>query len=120
MSRGLGEFELLLLFAVLRLAPDEAYGAQIGREIEERTGREVSAGAVYTGLDRLQARGLVSSREGEATPVRGGRRKKYYRLEEEGARALHESWTRVRSMADGAQSDLARAARPRPGRERPA
>ena len=120
MSRSLGEFELLLLFAVLRLKPDEAYGARIGREIAERTGREVSAGAVYTGLDRLQTRGLVSSREGEATPVRGGRRKKYYGLEPEGARALHESWTRVRSMAEGVRSELERASRPRPGRERSA
>jgi DNA-binding PadR family transcriptional regulator len=109
-SRSLGEFELLLLFAVLRLSPDEAYGARIAKEIEERTGREVSAGAVYTGLERLRSRGLVSSREGEATPVRGGRRKKYYRLEPDGATALHGSWTRVRSMADGVRAELERAA----------
>lgn len=112
MRRSLGEFELLLLFAVLRLAPDECYGARIGREIEERSGREVSAGAIYTALDRLQRRGLVASREGEGTPVRGGRRKKYYRLEPEGAALLRESWSRVRSMAAGLGAALERASRP--------
>lgn len=111
MDRSLGEFESLLLFAVLRLDPEEAYGARIAREIEERTGREVSAGAVYTGLERLRSRGLVSSREGEATPARGGRRKKYYRIEPEGAAQLHGSWTRVRNMAEGVRTELERMAR---------
>jgi DNA-binding PadR family transcriptional regulator len=100
MSRSLGEFEQLLLFAVLRLG-DDAYGARIRREIEERTGRSLSAGAVYTGLDRLETRGLVRSHEGEATPVRGGRRKRYYRLEPRGAASLSETWDHVTGMADG-------------------
>ena len=63
MPRALGEFELLLLSAVLRLG-DEAYGAQVVREIQRRTGRETSSGAVYTGLDRLEARGLLTSAVG--------------------------------------------------------
>jgi len=100
MMRSLGEFEQLLLFAVLRLG-DDAYGARIRQEIEERTGRSVSAGAVYTGLDRLEQRGLVASREGEATPVRGGRRKRYYRLEPRGAASLSETWENVTGMANG-------------------
>ena len=109
MERRLGEFEQLLLFAVLRLGSD-AYGARIRAEIEERVGKAPSAGAIYTGLDRLQARGLVSSEVGEATPQRGGRRKKYYRLEPAGAAALHRTWKNVTGMADGVipqLSDLA-------------
>jgi len=73
MSRALGEFEQLILFALLELG-DDAYGASIGRAIEERTGREVSPGAVYTALDRLGSRGLVSSEVGEPTAERGRRR----------------------------------------------
>ena len=69
MARGLGEFELLMLFAVLRLV-EHAYGVAILQEITRQTGREVSPGAIYTGLDRLQARGYVTSWEGEATPAR--------------------------------------------------
>ena len=100
MTRRLGEFEQLLLFAVLRLGED-AYGARIRSEIEARVGKAPSAGAIYTGLDRLQARGLVSSYMGEATPQRGGRRKKHYRLEAAGAAALHQTWRNVTGMADG-------------------
>ena len=100
MQRRLGEFEQILLFAVLRLG-SEAYGARIRAEIEQRLGKAPSIGAIYTGLDRLQARGLVSSSVGEATPVRGGRRKKYYRLEAGGAAALHRTWRNVNGMAEG-------------------
>lgn len=108
--RGLGEFEQLLLFAVLRLGED-AYGARIRAEIEARVGRAPAVGAIYTGLERLEARGLVSSWIGEATPVRGGRRKKHYRLEADGAAALHRSWMRLRSMGEGMIPTLARLAR---------
>lgn len=100
MSRSLGEFEQLLLFAVLRLGKD-AYGARVRQEIEERTGKSVSAGAVYTGLDRLQTRGLVSSRLGRGTPSRGGRRKKYYSLEPLGAESLNNSYRNLSSMSEG-------------------
>jgi PadR family transcriptional regulator PadR len=100
MNRRLGEFEQVLLFAVLRLG-NEAYGARIRAEIHERIGRAPSPGAIYTALDRLQARGLVSSYVGEATPERGGRRKKYYRLEPAGAVSLHRTWKNVTGMAEG-------------------
>ncbi len=94
-----------MLFAVLRLG-NEAYGARIREEIEERTGRSVSAGAVYTGMDRLETRGLVSSSIGEGTPGRGGRRKKYYQLAPAGALALNATQENLRRMAEGVQSDL--------------
>jgi DNA-binding PadR family transcriptional regulator len=100
MSRSLGEFEQLLLYAVLRLGRD-AYGARVRQEIEACTGKSVSAGAVYTGLDRLQARGLVSSRLGEATSRRGGRRKKYWALEPLGAESLKSTQENLSRMAEG-------------------
>src|SRR5437867_8158097 len=85
-SRALGEFEQLILFAMLALPPSECYGVPIRELIAQRTGRSPSAGAVYTALDRLAARGLVSSTLGEPTAERGGRRKRIYRLETAGAR----------------------------------
>lgn len=106
MTRALGEFELMVLFAVLRLDED-AYGARVMKEIEETTGKSVVSGAVYTGLDRLEARGLVSSRVGEPTPERGGRRRRYYRLEREGAEALAQSLGHIRSMSEGVEGRLA-------------
>lgn len=105
MTRALGEFEMLLLAAVLRLE-DEAYGAGVVREIEERTGREPVAGAVYTGLRRLEARGLLRSEVGEPTPERGGRRKRYFRLEPAGAKALASSLESIRSISAGLDDAL--------------
>ncbi|MEX1256911.1 MAG: PadR family transcriptional regulator [Gemmatimonadota bacterium] len=100
MPRALGEFEQLILFALVDLG-EGAYGAAIGRSIEERTGRQVSAGAVYTALDRLTKRGYVRARVGRPTPERGGRRKKYYRIEPEGAAELHRSIEAIRTMSKG-------------------
>jgi DNA-binding PadR family transcriptional regulator len=100
MGRALGEFEQLVLFALLDLE-DDAYGAAIVRSIEERTGRDVSPGAVYTALDRLATRGLVSSSVGEPTPERGGRRRKHYRMEPAGALELSHSVDVLRSMSAG-------------------
>lgn len=105
MTRALGEFELLLLSAVLRLE-DEAYGASILREIESCTGREPVAGAVYTGLRRLEARGLLRSEVGDPTPERGGRRKRFFRLEPEGAEALASSLEAIRSISAGLDETL--------------
>lgn len=117
MGRSPGEFEQLLLFAILRLGPEEAYGARIRREVEGRTGRDVSVGAVYTALERLRARGLVAVREGSGTPARGGRRRKFYDLEPAGARELHESWSRMKRMAEGV-SDLLRERAAAAGQEK--
>jgi DNA-binding PadR family transcriptional regulator len=100
MGSQLGEFEQLLLFALVRLG-DDAYGVSIRQEIEKRTSRAVSAGAVYTAMDRLEGRGFISSRLGDPTPERGGRRKKLYSIEPRGAEALSNSYDALREMARG-------------------
>ena len=100
MGRALGEFEQLVMLALVEIE-DDAYGASVGRAIEDRTGREVSAGAVYTALERLVRRGLVTDRVGEPTPERGGRRRRYYRLTAEGAGTLRRAIAVIRSMSDG-------------------
>ena len=100
-QRSLGEFEQLILFALVALPPDECYGVPIRTLIEQRTGRTLSAGAVFTALERLTARGLVSSELGEPTAERGGRRKRMYRLETAGARELARSTRTLRAMSDG-------------------
>ncbi len=100
MAQSLGEFEQLLLFALLR-AGDDAHGVALRREIEQRTGRDVSAGAVYTALERLEARGLVRSAWGQPTAERGGKRKRLYRIEPLGVRVLGRSYTALQQMARG-------------------
>jgi DNA-binding PadR family transcriptional regulator len=102
----LGEFEQVTLLALLRLEPD-AYGASIQREIEARSGRAVLLGSVYTTLDRLERKGLVTSWIGEPTAERGGRRKKLYRLEPAGADALASALRVVRRLAAGLERRLA-------------
>ena len=83
----LGTFEYQILSALLH-EPRDAYGATIQERIEERTGRDVSVGALYTSLDRLETKGLVSSWWGEATAERGGRRKRYYKILASGIAAV--------------------------------
>lgn len=100
MGRQLGEFEQLILFAVLRLS-DEAYGASIQEEIEDATGRDRSTGSIHTALERLESRGLVRSWLGDPTPVRGGRRKRYYAVTPSGARALQSSYEHLQRLARG-------------------
>ena len=107
MPDWLGEFEQLVMFAVLHLAP-ESYGMTVRHNIEDRTGRAVSAGAVYTTLDRLERRGLVKSSWGEATAVRGGKRKRHYVLTPAGHEALARAWDAVRIMARAAAPKLER------------
>ena len=87
---NLGSFEQVMLLAVLRLG-SSAYGMTIREEIERRTGKTVTLGAIYTALERLEAKGFVTSTLGEATPVRGGRPKRYFRIEGAGLGALNES-----------------------------
>jgi PadR family transcriptional regulator PadR len=96
----LGEFEQLVLLALLRLGA-EAYGMNVRREIETRARRDVSIGAVYATLDRLEGKGLVKSRLGEPTDARGGRAKKWFTITGAGARALERSQQAVRQMLDG-------------------
>lgn len=91
----LGEFEELLLLVILILA-EEAYGVSIKEEIFHRTQRSISRGALHTSLTRLEKKGYIQSAFGEATPVRGGRRKKYYQLTQEGKTVLES----VRTMRE--------------------
>lgn len=102
MAKGdfLGEFEQMVLLAVLREGED-GYGMSIRREIEERVRRDVSIGAVYATLSRLERKGLVRSWEGEATPVRGGRARKHFSVTGEGARALRTSRAMMDRLWDG-------------------
>jgi PadR family transcriptional regulator PadR len=90
-ERGyLGEFELMILLAVIQLG-EEAYGVPIARELEVHRGRDVSIGSVYAALERLEAKGLVSSSLGDPTPERGGKAKRYFRITSAGLRQVHET-----------------------------
>ncbi len=83
----LGEFEQIVLLAVLRLG-EKAYGVPIRAEIESRAGRKVTVGALYATLDRLEAKGLVHSWFADPTAQRGGRSKRYFKLLPAGVTAL--------------------------------
>lgn len=96
----LGEFEQMVLLALVRLGP-EAYGASIRREIEERTGRDLAISAVYVTLDRLEVKGLVRSRIGEPTAQRGGRRRKHFVLLPAGRRAIADACRAFGQMVEG-------------------
>ncbi len=86
----LGEFELMLLLAVIHLG-DEAYGVPISRELETHRQRSVSVGSVYAALERLETKGLVASSLGDPTPERGGKAKRYFRITKEGLRQVRET-----------------------------
>lgn len=98
-NKYLGEFEIVVLATLVRLGED-AYGMTIRREIEERSGRSVSIGSVYATLRRLAAKGYVSTVLGEPTKERGGRAKRYFRLEAAGAEALIRSRELFLSMLE--------------------
>src|SRR5436305_2826474 len=86
----LGEFEHVILLAVLRLG-DTAYAVSVRDEIERRTGRSVSRGSVYVTLDRLETKGYLSSKLADPTAIRGGRAKRFYALRPRAVAALRES-----------------------------
>jgi PadR family transcriptional regulator PadR len=96
----LGGFEQMVLLAVLRL-DDAAYGVSIQRKIAACTGRQVTPGALYTTLDRLERKGLVSPRLGEPTPERGGRSKRFYVVTKVGRQRLAEEQSNVRALSEG-------------------
>jgi PadR family transcriptional regulator PadR len=97
LAEHLGEFELIVLLAVLRLG-DEAYGLTIRRELARHAHRTVSAGAVYTALARMEQRSLVESWLGEPTSERGGRAKRYYRVRPAGEQAVRRTHAALRSL----------------------
>ena len=96
----LGEFEHLVLLALIRLS-DEAYGVTVRQEIQTRTGREVSIGAVYATLERLQNKGYVKSFLGEPTAERGGRAKRFFRVTAKGIAAVNRTQQALARMTEG-------------------
>jgi DNA-binding PadR family transcriptional regulator len=101
----LGEFEVVVLMAVLHLR-DDAYGSSIREGIEERTGRPVTRGAVYITLDRLEEKGLLGSKLGDATPGRGGRPKRLFRVTAAGVKAIKQSVASLVRMHRGLEPIL--------------
>jgi PadR family transcriptional regulator, regulatory protein PadR len=101
----LGEFEYAVLLAVLHLDQD-AYAVPIRELIEQRTGRPVARGALYTGLDRLEAKGCLRSRMGDPTEERGGKARRYYSITPPGLRAIRATHGALASMTRGLESIL--------------
>ena len=105
MQSVLGDFEQLVLLGVMRQGSD-AYGVSICDDITARTGRDVSLGAVYKTLERLEDKGLVASRFGEPTAERGGRRKKHFKITAQGERALKQALAAIRNMTEGLKAEF--------------
>jgi DNA-binding PadR family transcriptional regulator len=106
-SQQLGEFEMMVMLAILHLG-DDAYAVSIRTGIEERAGRPVSRGAVYITLRRLSDKGYLASWWGEPTPERGGKAKRHYTITEAGLEALQHSREAMRSMWRGLEPLLER------------
>ncbi|MGA8152029.1 MAG: helix-turn-helix transcriptional regulator [Terriglobales bacterium] len=96
----LGEFEHIIVLALLRLA-DRAYGVTVRQEIEFRIKREVSIGAVYATLDRLETKGYIKSHRGDPTPERGGRSKRFFRVTPKGMAAVNRTHRALQNMTAG-------------------
>jgi DNA-binding PadR family transcriptional regulator len=101
----LGEFEQIVLLAILRLEGD-AYAIPVREEIERRTGRSVARGALYTALDRLETKGCLRSRMSEPLPERGGRSRRYYAVTASGLAALRASRASLLALWKGVESRL--------------
>ena len=97
-SESLAEFEFLVVLATLRLGPDEAYTVSIAADIAERTGRSVRRANVFTTLQRLEAKGLVSTRLSEPRPERGERPRRLVTVEPEGLAAVRTTTGAIRAM----------------------
>jgi PadR family transcriptional regulator, regulatory protein PadR len=96
----LGEFEHIVVLALLRLS-DRAYGVTVRQEIASRIRREVSIGAIYATLDRLERKGYVRSTLGDPTPERGGRSKRFFHVTSKGITAVNRTQRALRSMTEG-------------------
>ena len=101
---SLSRLEEMVLLAVMRLGP-QSYGVTIRQEVKSQTGRDLSLGAIYPTLDRLEDRGLVRSHRGEPTGERGGRSRRQFTLLPEGRTALQRSWRAMTAMWDGFEPD---------------
>jgi DNA-binding PadR family transcriptional regulator len=104
----LGEFEHMLLAAVIRLGED-AYGASILAEIEEQAGRRVPSGSLSVTLDRLERKGLIASHAGDPEPSRGGRPKRFVRITPAGLRAVREVREAMLKLWAGIEGRLEKA-----------
>jgi PadR family transcriptional regulator, regulatory protein PadR len=104
----LGDLEQIVLLAVLRLG-DDAYGVPIRAEIERRTSRSLTVGALYRTLDRLEQKGYVASWFSDPTPERGGRSKRYFKVRSPGLRALRASRAALSAMWEGLDPQVSRA-----------
>jgi|SRR5580704_12299073 PadR family transcriptional regulator PadR len=96
----LGAFEHVVMLALLRL-PEDAYGVTVRQELEARTSREVSIGAVYATMDRLEGKGYVKSRLGDPTPERGGRSKRFFRVTPKGLLAVNRTHASLSRLLEG-------------------
>ena len=107
MAKGdyLGEFEYVVLLSIIRLGND-AYGMTVRQDIETRTERTISVGAVYAALERLEAKGYLKSHEGETTRGRGGRSKLFYQLTAAGKKAVQQTRSMFHRMEDGTEPAL--------------
>lgn len=104
----LGEFEYAVLLATLHL-DQEAYAVPIRELIEQRTGRPVARGALYTALDRLEAKSCLRSRMGESTEERGGKARRYFTVTAAGLKAIKATHGAMASMARGLETILERS-----------
>jgi PadR family transcriptional regulator PadR len=96
----IGGFELMVMLALMRLGED-AYGVPISREIEKIGRREVALGSVYAALERLEAKGFVTSQLGDSTPERGGRAKRYFHVTGKGLREVGETHRTLKKLWHG-------------------
>ena len=101
----LGEFEQVVLLALLRLG-NGTWGAEIRREIQERLGRDLPVSVVYVTLQRMEKKGWVKSYVGEPTKERGGRRRRHYLMDTPGEQALGKSYRALRKMIEGMEARL--------------
>lgn len=101
----LGEFEYAVLLAVLHLE-EGAYAVPVREVIEQRTGRPVARGALYTGLDRLEAKGCLKSRMGDSSEERGGKARRYYTVTAAGLKAIRATHEAFASLTKGLESIL--------------
>ncbi|HEX4915552.1 MAG TPA: helix-turn-helix transcriptional regulator [Vicinamibacterales bacterium] len=101
----LGEFEYAVLLAILHLEED-AYAVPIRELIEQRTGRPVARGALYTGLDRLEGKGCLRSRMADPTEERGGKAKRYYTVTPAGLKAIRATHESLANLTKGLEGIL--------------
>jgi PadR family transcriptional regulator PadR len=104
----LGELEQVVMLATLR-AGDGAYGVTIRDAIRKATGRDLTIGTIHKTLVRLEAKGMIASTMGEASPVRGGRAKRFYEVTPDGIKVLRASIKALRRLASGLAVGLERA-----------